>query len=247
MAKGLIVKDLEVAVDRKTVVKGVSLSLKPGEIKAIMGPNGSGKSSLALAIAGHPNYKITAGQLFLDGKDLLKLKASERSLAGLFLGFQQPLAIPGVSFVSLMRAAWVARFGKEGAAEFQFEIEKAKETLEIKDELTKRSLNEGFSGGEKKRLEIAQYRFLKPRFAILDEPDTGLDIDALNLVSQNLLAEQKESPRPGLLLITHYQRLLKLVRPETVYVMAGGKIVETGGWELAEKVEASGYKELART
>jgi Fe-S cluster assembly ATP-binding protein len=236
--KILWVNNLHVEVAGKEIVKGVSLEVRLGEKHAIMGPNGSGKSSLANALAGHPDYKVISGEAFLGDRNLLEMNATERSLAGLFLGFQYPLAIPGVTVANFLRAALKARNG-DNMKNFRKEFTEQMEILEIDKSFATRYVNEGFSGGEKKRMEILQMAMLKPRLAILDETDSGLDIDALKIVAEGI--NQAASESNGLLLVTHYQRLLNYIRPDMVHVMMDGRIVRSGGPELALELEDKGY------
>ncbi len=234
-------KDVHVEVDGKEVVRGVSLEIGPGEKHAIMGKNGSGKSSLANALAGHPSYEITKGEAYIDGKNLLEMDATERALAGLFLAFQYPLAIPGVTVANFMRSAVRARTNGDDSVlkTFRKDLMEAFAFLEIDKSFASRYLNDGFSGGEKKRLEILQMAMLKPKMAILDETDSGLDIDALKIVAKGI--NQSATSDGGLLLITHYQRLLNYVKPDFVHVMMDGQMVQSGGPELALKLEDRGY------
>ncbi len=233
--------DIHVSVEGKEVVKGVSLQIGQGEKHALMGPNGSGKSSLANALAGHPNYTVTSGRAFINGRNLLEMDATERSRAGLFLAFQYPLAIPGVSVANFLRAAIKARSGNDDSAlrTFRKELMEKFELLEIEKSFATRYVNDGFSGGEKKRLEILQMAMLKPLVAILDETDSGLDIDALRIVSKGINASSGGDK--AILLVTHYQRILNYVKPDKVHVMMNGKIVNSGGPELALQLEAEGY------
>lgn len=235
------IKDIHVEVEGKEVVKGVSLEVGKGEKHAIMGPNGSGKSSLANALAGHPNYRITAGEARLLGKNMLEMDATERSMAGLFLAFQYPLAIPGVTVANFLRTAIKARSNGDDSRmrNFRKELMEKFELLEIDKAFATRYVNDGFSGGEKKRLEILQMAMLKPRMAILDETDSGLDIDALKIVSKGINASATRED--GVLLVTHYQRILNYVQPDVVHVMIDGKIVKSGGPELAGQLEDQGY------
>lgn len=233
-------KDIHVAVEGKEVVSGVSLAINPGEIHAIMGPNGSGKSSLSNALMGHPNYEITRGEARLDGVDILGMAPDERSRAGLFLAFQYPLAIPGVTVANFLRAALKSHRGKDAdMSDFRRLLKKEMEALSIDHSFATRYLNDGFSGGEKKRVEILQQAMLQPRMALLDETDSGLDIDALKTVAEGI--NRFHSDRNGLLLVTHYQRLLNYVKPDYVHVMMNGRFVKSGGPELALKLEESGY------
>ncbi len=233
--------DVHVKVADKEVVKGVTLEIKEGEIHAIMGPNGSGKSSFANALAGHPHYEITAGKAWLHGKELTEMDATDRSLAGLFLGFQYPMAIPGVTVANFLRAALKARFGKDSdeLRNFRKNLTEKFKLLEIDKAFATRYVNDGFSGGEKKRIEILQMAMLQPTMAILDETDSGLDIDALKIVSHGI---NNSIPKNGAaLLVTHYQRLLNYIKPDYVHVMMNGRIIRTGGPELALELEEKGY------
>jgi len=240
------IKDLRVSVEGKEVVKGVSLDINKGEKHAIMGPNGSGKSSLAHSLAGHPNYEITSGEAYINGKDLLKMESTERSLAGLFLAFQYPFAIPGVTVANFLRSAMKAHAdGDESKLrDFRKELMEKFKLLEMDKVFATRYVNEGFSGGEKKRLEILQMAMLKPRVAILDETDSGLDIDALKIVSNGI--NTVSSPENGILLITHYQRILNYVKPDKIHVMIDGKIAHSDGPELADQLEKQGYDWIKR-
>lgn len=232
--------DIHVEVEGKEVVRGVSLKINKGETHAIMGPNGSGKSSLSNALMGHPAYKITKGTAILDGNNLLEMEADERSRSGLFLAFQYPLAIPGVTVANFMRAALQSHRGKDAnMSDFRkLFLGKMKE-LQIDKSFATRYLNDGFSGGEMKRIEILQLSMLEPKMAFLDETDSGLDIDALKLVSEGINRYHNENN--AMLLVTHYQRLLNYVKPQFVHVMSNGKFVTTGGPELALKLEEKGY------
>src|SRR5882757_4780930 len=238
----LQIKDLHVSIGDKEIVRGLTLELKKGEVHAIMGLNGSGKSTLAKAIAGHPDYAITKGTATLDGEDILGMEPDERSRKGLFLAFQYPMEIPGVSNANFIRAALQARLpeGEElEATDFYAQLYAEMDKLEMSRQFTARSVNEGFSGGEKKRNEILQMAMLKPRYAILDETDSGLDIDALRIVSAGVNAQR--GPNLGVLVITHYQRLLEYIVPDYVHVMVEGRIVQSGGKELALELEEKGY------
>jgi Fe-S cluster assembly ATP-binding protein len=243
----LEIKNLHVALEDGTeIVKGVDLSVDIGEKHAIMGPNGSGKSTLAYALMGHPAYEITEGEVLLEGENIVELGADERAQRGLFLAFQYPHAIPGVTVTSFLRSALnairKARAGKDDpipVKEFRTDILAAMERLKVPRELASRYLNEGFSGGEKKRVEILQMALLQPKIAVLDETDSGLDIDALRIVARGV--NELVGPQMGALLITHYQRILNYVTPDHVHVFVGGRIVESGGQELAHKLEAEGY------
>lgn len=233
-------KDIRVEVDGKQVVSGASLSIKRGEIHAIMGPNGSGKSSLSNALMGHPSYQVTGGSATLEGKDILTMEADERSRAGLFLAFQYPLAIPGVTVANFLRTALLAHRGKDAdMSDFRKLLRSHMATLGIEDAFAGRYLNDGFSGGEKKRIEILQMAVLNPKMAILDETDSGLDIDALKTVAKGINTFRNKDN--AILLVTHYQRLLDHVKPDFVHVMMDGRLVMSGGPELALKLEAQGY------
>src|SRR4051812_37187037 len=245
----LEINNLHVALEDGTeIVKGVDLAVDQGEVHAIMGPNGSGKSTLAYALMGHPAYQITEGEILLDGENVVEMAADERAHRGLFLAFQYPHAVPGVTVTSFMRSAINAtRKARAGGQddpvkipEFRKELLAQMERLKVPRELASRYLNEGFSGGEKKRVEILQMAMLKPRIAVLDETDSGLDIDALRIVASGV--NELVGPEMGAIVITHYQRILNFVRPDFVHVFVGGRIVEEGGPELAEKLEAEGYE-----
>ncbi|MCI0182843.1 Fe-S cluster assembly ATPase SufC [Sulfoacidibacillus ferrooxidans] len=238
----LEINDLYAAVEGKEILKGVNLTVRGGEVHAIMGPNGTGKSTLASALMGHPKYTVTAGTATLDGADLLDMEVDERARAGLFLAMQYPSEVSGVSNANFMRIAQNARLGEGNEVpvlKFHRELQKKMKALSIDPTFAERYLNEGFSGGEKKRNEILQMAVLQPRIAILDEIDSGLDIDALRIVAEgvNLL----RSPDFGLLVITHYQRLLQYIVPDHVHVMMQGRIVRSGGRELAQELELRGY------
>jgi Fe-S cluster assembly ATP-binding protein len=234
-------RDIAVEVEGKDVVKGVSLSIKPGEVHAIMGPNGSGKSSISNALMGHPAYPITSGKAFLDGVDLLGLSADERSRAGLFLAFQYPVAIPGVTVANFMRTALRAHRGKDAdMSDFRKLFKAEMKALGVDPSFASRYLNDGFSGGEKKRIEILQLAVLNPKMAILDETDSGLDIDALKTVAEGI--NRYHNDHNGVLLVTHYQRLLNYVKPDRVHVMMDGQLVVSDGPELALKLEDQGYE-----
>lgn len=234
-------KDIHVEVENTKVVKGVTLSIYPGEIHAIMGKNGSGKSSLSNALMGHPSYSITKGEAFLNGKNILEMSSDERSRAGLFLAFQYPLAIPGVTVANFLRAALKSHRGPDAdMSDFRKLFKAEMDVLSVDHTFATRYLNDGFSGGEKKRIEILQMSMLQPKMAILDETDSGLDIDALKTVAEGI--NHYHDKNKGLLLVTHYQRLLNYVKPNYVHVMINGKLVKTGGPELALKLEESGYE-----
>ena len=242
----LVIKNLHVSVEGNEILKGFNLSIKQGEVHAIMGPNGTGKSTLAYTLMGHPAYEVTEGEVTFDGKDLLELDADERSRLGLFLAFQYPVAIPGVTLANFLRVALNARRKEENPEDKGFPIPAFRKLLKEKMAMLKmdqsfagRYLNDGFSGGEKKRAEILQMATLEPRIAILDETDSGLDIDALRIVSDGVNALR--GPELGVLVITHYQRILNYIKPDFVHVMYGGRIVESGSAELALKLEEEGY------
>ncbi len=248
----LKLENLHVALEDGTeIVKGVDLRVDTNEVHAVMGPNGSGKSTLAYAVMGHPAYEITEGQILVDGEDVTEMAADERAQRGLFLAFQYPHAIPGVTVTSFLRSAINAiRKARAGGVddpipvkEFRAEILGAMERLRVPRELAQRYVNDGFSGGEKKRVEILQMALLKPRIAILDETDSGLDIDALKVVAEGV--RDLVSPEMGALVITHYQRILNYIRPDYVHVFVDGRIVAEGGPELAERLEAEGYEAFA--
>ena len=246
----LVIQDLHVAIGDKPVVKGVSLTINQGEVHAIMGPNGTGKSTLAKAIAGHPDYAITAGDVLLDGRSVVSMEPDERARAGLFLAFQYPSEIPGVTIANFVRAALQARLGENAeldATGFYKQLYEKMDLLKIDRKFTSRAVNEGFSGGEKKRCEILQMAMLDPRFALMDETDSGLDIDALRIVADGV--NKLRSSALGILLITHYQRLLNYIVPDFVHVMYDGRMVRSGAKDLALELEAKGYgwlkKELA--
>lgn len=238
----LSINDLKVSVEQKEILKGVNLEINGGEVHAIMGPNGTGKSTLASALMGHPKYEVTAGQAVLDGSDLLEMEVDERARAGLFLAMQYPSEISGVTTADFLRSAVNAKRGEGNEIslmKFIREMDKKMDLLAIDEAFSTRYLNEGFSGGEKKRNEILQMMMLKPRISILDEVDSGLDIDALKVVADGV--NQLLSPEMGVLIITHYQRLLDYIKPDYVHVIMQGRIVKSGGPELAERLEAEGY------
>ena len=241
----LEIKDLHVSVTaddaEKEILKGVDLTIRAGETHAIMGPNGSGKSTLSYAIAGHPKYQVTSGEILLDGESVLDMTVDERARAGLFLAMQYPVEVPGVSMSNFLRTAATAVRGEAPQLRHWVkEVKQAMGELEIDAAFAERSVNEGFSGGEKKRHEILQLSLLKPKIAILDETDSGLDVDALRVVSEGV-NRYKADGEVGVMLITHYTRILKHITPDFVHVFAGGRIVESGGSELAEILENEGY------
>ncbi len=242
MSNSLKIENLHASVEGTEILKGLSLEIPKGEVHAVMGPNGSGKSTLSKVIAGHTDYEVTGGTVHMDGQDLLALEIDERSRAGFFLAFQYPHEIPGVSNANFLRAARQARLpkGEEiDAVAFYKEMYAKMDELGMDRKFTARSVNDGFSGGEKKRNEILQMMMLEPKYAILDETDSGLDIDALKIVAQGV--NSMRSPERGILVITHYQRLLDYIIPDVVHVMHDGKIVKTGGKELALELEEKGY------
>jgi Fe-S cluster assembly ATP-binding protein len=241
----LEIRDLHVAVEGKPILKGLSLVVNKGEIHALMGPNGSGKSTLANALMGNPKYEITSGSIVLNGVDVLEMSPDERGRKGLFLAFQYPTAIPGVSVANFLRMALTARRKEMGIEkplppkEFRTLVKEKMGLLKMDDSFAGRYINDGFSGGEKKRAEILQMAVLQPEIAILDETDSGLDIDALRIVSEGVNA--LSGPNLGVLLITHYQRILNYIKPQFVHVLVDGRIVKSGGPELAHELEAQGY------
>ncbi|WP_027020511.1 Fe-S cluster assembly ATPase SufC [Corynebacterium sputi] len=226
----------------KPILKGVNLTINSGETHAVMGPNGSGKSTLAYTIAGHPRYEVTEGEILLDGENVLEMEVDERARAGLFLAMQYPVEVAGVSMSNFLRSAVTAQRGEAPKLRHWVkEVKSAMGDLEIDPSFSERSVNEGFSGGEKKRHEILQLDLLKPKFAVLDETDSGLDVDALRVVSDGINRYQDENDG-GILIITHYQRILDYVTPDFVHVFSGGRFVESGGPELAKELEAHGYE-----
>jgi len=240
----LIVKDLHAKVEGKEILKGINLEVNPGEVHAIMGPNGSGKSTLANVLAGHSNYEVTSGEVTFFGKNLLDMDADVRSKEGLFLSFQYPVEIPGVSMVNFLRTALNEHRKYQGkdelkAGDFLKLMREKKELVEIDSQLTNRSVNEGFSGGEKKKNEIFQMAMLEPKLAILDETDSGLDIDALRIVAHGVNA--LKTPENATIVVTHYQRLLDYIVPDFVHVLYNGRIVKSAGKELAFELEEKGY------
>jgi len=245
----LEIRDLHVSVETdqgsKPILRGVDLTVREGETHAIMGPNGSGKSTLAYSIAGHPRYTVTSGSVTLDGEDVLSMSVDARARAGIFLAMQYPVEVPGVSVSNFLRTAKTAIDGQAPSLRSWLkEVRAAMEALRIDPSFAERNLNEGFSGGEKKRHEILQLELLKPRIAVLDETDSGLDIDALKVVSEGI-NRVRATGETGILLITHYTRILRYVRPDFVHVFVDGRIVTEGGPELAEELEARGYDEYA--
>jgi Fe-S cluster assembly ATP-binding protein len=248
MSKVLTIQNLHVAIDGKEILRGVDLTIRQGEVHALMGPNGSGKSTLSYAVMGHPRYEVTEGSVTIDGQDILSMEADERAKAGLFLAFQYPTAIPGVSVANFLRHAVTNVRNperKEGEdlipmRDFRKELREQMDDLGVDQEFARRYLNEGFSGGEKKRAEILQMAMLRPTFAILDETDSGLDIDAVRIVSEgvNRVAARHGT---GVLVITHYERILNYIKPQFIHILFGGRIVEDGGPELVKQLESQGY------
>jgi len=255
MARELVIKELHVAVEGREILTGVNLAVHQGETHALMGPNGSGKSTLASALMGHPNYEVTSGEVLLDGKNILEMSPDERAKEGLFLAFQYPMSIPGVSVANFLRLAYGAVSKPDevdpepyrkrlSAREFRQLLRDKLGLLKMDESMLSRYLNEGFSGGEKKRAEILQMAVLQPRFAVLDETDSGLDIDALRVVADGVNAQR--NGELGVLLITHYQRLLNYIKPNYVHVLVNGRIVKEGGPELALELEEKGYEQIIK-
>ena len=254
MTSSLLIKNLRVSVDDKQILKDLSLEVKLGEIHAIMGPNGSGKSTLAYALAGHPKYEVEGGEVWMDGINLLELSPDERARMGLFLAFQYPTAIPGISMANFLRTAVNAIKGEANGdgknkgipiIEFRKMMTQKMDLLKMDKSFARRYLNEGFSGGEKKRAEILQMALLEPKYAILDETDSGLDIDALKVVSEGINA--LTGPDRSFIIVTHYQRILNYIKPDFIHVMYDGQIVESGGPELAHRLEEQGYDYLVKS
>lgn len=245
------IQNLHASIDDKEILKGVSLEVQPGEIHAIMGPNGSGKSTTANILAGHPSYTVQKGEVLLDGENILELSPDERAQKGIFLAFQYPVEVPGVRVLNFLWTAYKQRFPEDSPekskkkitsiVEFRDYLQELAKQLGVNEELLMRGLNEGFSGGEKKRLEILQMAVLEPRFAILDETDSGLDIDAIKIVAKGVNKIVKDY-NTGVIVITHYQRILKYLKPGFVHVMVKGKLVKSGGPEIITQIEKEGYK-----
>jgi Fe-S cluster assembly ATP-binding protein len=243
------IKDLHVAVEGREILRGVSLGLSRGEVHAVMGPNGSGKSTLSNTLMGHPGYEVTAGEVLFTGRDLLELEPDERARLGLYLAFQYPTVVPGVTMANFLRTALNARRGYDGKdkskaitpREFRALLKEPMQTLRMDDSFLSRYINEGFSGGEKKRAEILQMAVLQPEIAILDETDSGLDIDSIKFVSEAI--NTLRGPGLGVLIITHYTRILQFIRPDFVHVLVNGQVVRSGGAEVAEQLERTGYSE----
>ena len=239
----LEIRNLHAQVGDKPILKGISLTVNPGEIHALMGPNGSGKSTLSHVLMGHPNYTITAGEVFFKGQNLLEMSPDQRARAGMFLAFQYPMVIPGVKVFQFLRNMLKARRGTDvSVKEFRQTLQQQMKLLNMREEFVKRYLNEGFSGGEKKRHEILQMALLQPDLAILDEIDSGLDIDALKIVCEGINAVAQNNSSLGMLIITHYQRMLNYIEPQFVHILFEGRIVRSGGKELALELEAQGYE-----
>jgi Fe-S cluster assembly ATP-binding protein len=241
----LIIDDLHVNVAGREILKGLDLEVKQGEIHALLGPNGSGKSTLAYTIAGHPKYEVTQGRILWQGDDVLAMSPDERAKRGLFLAFQYPTAIPGVQMVNFLRLAVKNVFGEVSAVEFRRRVKSTMTELKMDDSFATRYLNEGFSGGEKKRAEILQMAMLRPKLAILDETDSGLDIDAIKVVSDGI--NRLKNPEMGILIVTHYNRFLNSIRPDKVHILVDGQIVRSGGQELAEELDRVGYDALLKS
>ena len=240
MADTFEIQDLQVSIEERQILKGVNLVVRKGEVHALMGPNGSGKSTLANAILGHPKYTVTGGKILMKGEDILEMETDERARKGLFLAFQYPCEVPGVRQSNFLRLACNARLGREmDVTDFYSKLEEKMKVLDIDEKFMKRYLNEGFSGGEKKRNEILQMMMLEPEFAVMDETDSGLDIDALKVVSRGV--NELRGPGLGILIITHYERILRYINPDYVHILVDGKIVKSGGSDLAGHLEEHGY------
>jgi Fe-S cluster assembly ATP-binding protein len=262
--KGLLIKGLVVQVQQKNILKGLDLKVDPGEIHAIMGPNGSGKSTLAQVIAGSPSYPIDAGEIVFDGKSIVDLEPDARAKMGIFLSFQYPLEIPGVNVASFLRMVYIKREAQNGGDQrrepgvspnkrfgesvspikFRKLLEEKMKVIDMRNEFSERYLNEGFSGGEKKRMEILQMLVLEPRLIILDEVDSGLDVDALKSVANGVNWLRRKNPKTAFIIITHYARILNYIKPDRVHILQDGKIVKSGGLEIVQKLEETGYKEF---
>jgi Fe-S cluster assembly ATP-binding protein len=240
----LIIDDLHVSVAGREILKGVDLEIKQGEIHALLGPNGSGKSTLAYTIAGHPKYEVTQGRILWQGEDVAEVEPDERAKRGVFLAFQYPTAIPGVQMANFLRLAVKNVIGDVPAVEFRKRVRSTMAELRMDDSFATRYLNEGFSGGEKKRAEILQMAMLKPKLAILDETDSGLDIDAIKIVSDGI--NRLKNPEMGILIVTHYNRFLNSIRPDKVHILVDGRVARSGGQELAEELDRVGYDTLLK-
>lgn len=251
MSSSLVIKNLQVKIAEKQILQGIDLVVNAGEIHAVMGPNGSGKSTLASTIAGHPDYEVIDGSLSIDGTECLEMSPDERANLGLFLAFQYPVEVPGVRVSNFLKLAYQARFKDQPeklfakAIDFRKHLKAVAEKLKVKTELLDRGLNEGFSGGEKKQLEIVQMALLEPKFAILDETDSGLDIDAIKKVAMGVQKIVKEN-NTGVIVITHYQRILDYLKPDFVHVVKDGKVVKNGGADLVKELEETGYENIAK-
>ena len=240
----LEIKNFSVKIEDKQILNNVNLTINSGEVHAIMGPNGTGKSTLASAIMGAPQYEVTSGEVLLDGVNILEMPVDERARQGLFLAMQNPVEVPGVTNSTFMREALSAKLGKRvNLIDFALDYEDKSKELEMRPDLPHRYLNQGFSGGEKKRNEVLQLKVLKPKFAMLDEIDSGLDVDALRIVGTNI--SEMIGPDMGVLLITHYQRILEYIKPTFIHVIVGGTIVKTGGLEIIKEIETNGYQNFS--
>jgi len=238
----LEISNLHVSSENKPILNGVSLKVKPGEIHVLMGPNGSGKSSLSLALMGHPRYQVTKGSIKIDGKDITSLTPDKRAKAGLFLAMQYPIAVPGVSVANFLRTSIKNLKGQANTPEFVKNLKAEMSQLKIDESFASRAINDGFSGGEKKKMEVLQLSILQPKYTVLDETDSGLDVDALKLVAQGI--KKAQGTKLGILLITHYQRILKYIRPDYVHILVEGKIIKTGDYLLAQVIERAGYNKV---
>lgn len=238
----LEITGLHVSTNKKEILKGVSLTIKTGEIHALMGPNGSGKSSLSLALMGHPQYQITKGKVILDGQDMTRLSVDKRAKLGLFLAMQYPVAVPGVSVGNFMRSAYKnLKDPSIKALAVQQKVKEELKNIKLSEDFISRSVNDGFSGGEKKKLEALQISILEPKYAVLDETDSGLDVDALKTVAKEVMKAKENNQNLGIILITHYQRILRYIQPDFVHILIDGKIVKSGDKELALEIEEKGY------